>query len=80
MITAFAVGRVIRSKDSKYKEGDLVLVPSSPVAEYCIVPSSQVLRKIDAATGISLPDYLSSLGRFSFFSFLCLITFEHLFF
>lgn len=62
VITAFAVGRVIRSKDSKYEEGDLVLIPSSPVAEYCIVPSSQVLRKIDAATGISLPDYLSSLG------------------
>ncbi|XP_061336632.1 2-alkenal reductase (NADP(+)-dependent)-like [Gastrolobium bilobum] len=62
VITAFAVGRVIRSKDSKYTEGDLVLVPSAPVAEYCTVPASQIPRKIDAASGISLPDYLSSLG------------------
>lgn len=65
MITAFAVVRVIASKDNKYREGDLLLVPSAPVAEYCIVPSSQILRKIDAASGISLPDYLSSLGWFS---------------
>ncbi|KAK7261109.1 hypothetical protein RIF29_27413 [Crotalaria pallida] len=62
VITAFAVGRVIRSKDSKYKDGDLVLVPTAPVAEYSIIPSSRILRKIDAASGISLPDYLSSLG------------------
>ncbi|KAJ1418165.1 GroES-like superfamily [Sesbania bispinosa] len=62
VITAFAVGRVMQSKDSKYTEGDFILIPSAPVAEYSIVPSSQILRKIDATSGISLPDYLSSLG------------------
>ena len=65
MITAFAVGRVIRSKDSKFVEGDLVLIQSAPVAEYSVLPSAQISRKIDAAIGISLPDYLSSLGWFS---------------
>ncbi|MED6161073.1 hypothetical protein PIB30_057343 [Stylosanthes scabra] len=66
VITAFAVGRVITSKDSnnnnKFVEGDFVLIPSAPVAEYSIVPDSQILRKIDAASGISLPEYLGSLG------------------
>ncbi|KAG2371600.1 hypothetical protein LR48_Vigan05g161000 [Vigna angularis] len=62
VITAYAVGKVVGSKDSKYREGDLVLAPSAPVAEYCIVPSSSILRKIDSASGISLPDYLSALG------------------
>ncbi|KAG4968680.1 hypothetical protein AAZX31_12G182900 [Glycine max] len=62
VITAYGVGRVIGSKDSKYTEGDLILTPSAPVAEYCILPSSRVIRKIDAASGISLPDYLSALG------------------
>ncbi|XP_057457800.1 2-alkenal reductase (NADP(+)-dependent)-like [Lotus japonicus] len=62
VITSFSVSRVIRSKDSKYVEGDLVLVPSAPVAEYSIIPSSGILRKIDGESGISLPDYLSSLG------------------
>ncbi|XP_061336657.1 2-alkenal reductase (NADP(+)-dependent)-like [Gastrolobium bilobum] len=62
VITAFGIGRVKQSKDSKYKEGDLVLNPNSPVAEYYVTPSSHIARKIDAASGISLPDYLSSLG------------------
>jgi len=62
VITAYAVAKVVGSKDSKYSEGDLVLAPSAPVAQYCIVPSSSILRKIDSATGISLPDYLSALG------------------
>lgn len=62
MITAFAVVRVIRSKNSKYSEGDILLNPSAPVAEYSIVPSSKIARKIDAQSGISLSDYLGSLG------------------
>ncbi|CAL5200549.1 unnamed protein product [Lathyrus oleraceus] len=61
-ITAFAVVRVIRSKDSRYSEGDILLCPSSPVAEYAIVPSSQIARKIDTENGISLSDYLGALG------------------
>nr|KYP43813.1 putative NADP-dependent oxidoreductase P2 [Cajanus cajan] len=62
VITAFAVGKVIGSRESKYSEGDVVLVPSAPLAEYCIIPSSTIARKIHAATGISLPHYLSALG------------------
>ncbi|KAK7272287.1 hypothetical protein RJT34_28787 [Clitoria ternatea] len=61
VITAFAVGRVKKSKDSEYREGDIVVCPSAPVGEYCISPS-RILRKIDASSGIPLPDYLSSLG------------------
>ncbi|KAF8410730.1 hypothetical protein HHK36_003267 [Tetracentron sinense] len=60
-ITAFGMARVIRSKNSSYKEGDIVLNPFSPVAEYCIIPSDS-LRKLDPDAGIPLPDYLSSLG------------------
>lgn len=63
MITVFGVVRVIRSKDSKYNEGDILLNRSAPVAEYSIVPSSDIARKIDATIGISLSDYLGSLGN-----------------
>ncbi|CAJ1956306.1 unnamed protein product [Sphenostylis stenocarpa] len=62
VITIFGIGRVKLSNDSEYKDGDLVLSANFPVAEYCIMPSSEILEKIDAASGISLPDYLSSLG------------------
>ena len=53
---------MIGSNDSKYEEGDIVLSASFPVAEYCVMPSSEIDAKIDAASGISLPDYLSTLG------------------
>ena len=56
---------MIRSKDSNFKESDIVVSPFSPVAEYCVTPSV-FLRKIDPTNGISLPDYLSSLGGFLF--------------
>ncbi|XP_057450442.1 2-alkenal reductase (NADP(+)-dependent)-like [Lotus japonicus] len=63
VITSFSVLRVIGSKDRKhYTEGDLVLVPAAPVAEYSIIPSSEILRKIDAQSGISMPEYIGSLG------------------
>ncbi|GMJ05727.1 alkenal reductase, 2-alkenal reductase [Hibiscus trionum] len=63
VITAFGVGRVLRSNDDKYGEGDIVLSPFLPVAEYCLVPSGVVIRKLDpAAAGIPLPEYLSCLG------------------
>ena len=66
VITTFGIGRVIQSKSSEYSEGDIVVNPQNPVAEYCIT-ASRLLRKIDPASGISLPDYLSSLGWFFFF-------------
>ncbi|KAG4170823.1 hypothetical protein ERO13_A12G173933v2 [Gossypium hirsutum] len=62
VITAFGVGRVMRSKDEKYSEGDIVLNAFFPVAEYCVVPSSVLIRKIDPEAGIRLPEYLSCLG------------------
>ncbi|PNX58849.1 NADP-dependent alkenal double bond reductase p1-like protein, partial [Trifolium pratense] len=62
VITAFAVVRVIRSNDSKYSEGDILLNPNASVAEYSIVPSSQITRKIDTSNGISLSDYLGALA------------------
>ncbi|XP_045804726.1 2-alkenal reductase (NADP(+)-dependent)-like [Trifolium pratense] len=62
VLTTFAVVRVIRSKDSKYSVGDLLLNGYGLVAEYSIVPSSHIIRKIDTSNGISLSDYLGSLG------------------
>ncbi|PNX57287.1 NADP-dependent alkenal double bond reductase p1-like protein, partial [Trifolium pratense] len=61
VLTTFAVVRVIRSKDSKYSVGDLLLNGYGLVAEYSIVPSSHIIRKIDTSNGISLSDYLGSL-------------------
>jgi NADPH-dependent curcumin reductase CurA len=66
VITVFAVVRVIRSNDSKYSVGDILLNSNASVAEYSIVPSSQITRKIDTSNGISLSDYLGSLGKFFF--------------
>lgn len=62
VVSTFAVGRVIRSKDSNYGEGDIVLSPYTPVAEYCVVPSQTLIRKIDADAGVPLPEYISTLG------------------
>ncbi|KAJ0110471.1 hypothetical protein Patl1_02011 [Pistacia atlantica] len=67
VISAFGIGRVIRSKESTYSEGDFVLCPFLPVAEYSVVqPSHLHLRKIDPASGISFTDYLSTLGPSGF--------------
>lgn len=62
VVTIFGIGRVKVSNDSRYKEGDLIMSASLLVAEYCIIPSSEIFGKIDPASEISLPDYLSSLG------------------
>lgn len=64
VVSTFAVGRVIRSKDSNYGEGDIVLSPYTPVAEYCVLPSQTLIRKIDADAGIPLPEYISTLGTY----------------
>ncbi|KAL5573339.1 hypothetical protein UlMin_022936 [Ulmus minor] len=61
VIQVFGIGRVIRSKDSNYAEGDMVIIPFCPLAEYCVVPSQMIVRKVDPE-GISLPEYLSLLG------------------
>ncbi|XP_039686100.1 2-alkenal reductase (NADP(+)-dependent) isoform X2 [Medicago truncatula] len=66
----FAIVRVIRSKDSKYTEGDILLNGNGYVAEYSIVPSSDIMRKIDPANGISLSDYLGTLGVAGFAAWL----------
>ncbi|KAK4286272.1 hypothetical protein QN277_002851 [Acacia crassicarpa] len=61
VITAFGIGKVIRSKDSDFEEGDIMFHPYLPVAEYCVL-ASHMSKKIDTNNGISLPDFLSSLG------------------
>ncbi|KAK6919358.1 Alcohol dehydrogenase-like, C-terminal [Dillenia turbinata] len=62
VITAFAIGRVVRSKDSKFTEGDVVISPFFPVAEYFVAPAETLIGKVDPADGISPPEYLSCLG------------------
>lgn len=76
MIFSYGIGRVIRSKESNYSEGDFVLSPVMPVAEYSTVQPSQLrFKKIDPASGIPFTDYLSTLGNrkflFSLFSDIC---------
>lgn len=61
VITAFGIAKVVRSKDINFKEGDVVLHPFLPIAEYCVV-NSHVLRKMDANSGISFPDFLTCFG------------------
>jgi len=69
VITGFTLGRVIRSKDSNYKEGDIVLNAFSPVAEHYVVPAELLIRKVDPTSGVPLPDFLSSLGNIQFLGF-----------
>lgn len=61
VIKAFGIGRVIRSNNNNFTEGDIVINPFSPVAEYCVAPPN-FLRKIDPTSGVALPDYLGCLG------------------
>ncbi|KAL5794092.1 hypothetical protein ACOSP7_002686 [Xanthoceras sorbifolium] len=58
----FGIAKVIQSKDSNYTEGNIVLSAFLPVAEYAVLASDLLIRKIDPTPAISLPDYLSSLG------------------
>ncbi|KAJ7948147.1 2-alkenal reductase (NADP(+)-dependent) [Quillaja saponaria] len=62
VIKSFGIGRVILSKDDKYGEGDIVLGPIFPIAEYFVAPSEFFVRKIEQTNGISLLDYLTPLG------------------
>ena len=38
------------------------MCPAMPVAEYCVLPSNYVPRKIDPASGIDPVEYLTMLG------------------
>ncbi|KAI3708099.1 hypothetical protein L2E82_37155 [Cichorium intybus] len=60
-LTGFGIARVVRSKNNNFNEGDIVINPFSPIAEYYVVPSD-FLRKIDLSANIALPNYLSCLG------------------
>ncbi|KAI4363791.1 hypothetical protein MLD38_019962 [Melastoma candidum] len=63
VITAFGIGRVVASNDGKFNEGDIVIHPFLPVAEYNVFPSSDfVARKLEADPAIPLPDVLGCLG------------------
>ncbi|KAK0589021.1 hypothetical protein LWI29_008592 [Acer saccharum] len=62
VIQVFGIARVIESKDSNYTRGDIVISAFLPVAEFAVLPSDLLVRKIDPTPGISLTDYLSSLG------------------
>lgn len=64
VIIAFGVGRVIKSNDTNYSEGDIVVSPVTPLAEYCVVSSQSIARKIHPNSGISTPEYISLLGKF----------------
>lgn len=63
VVTGYGIGRVTASRNDKYREGDIVVNPFFPVAEYCVVPPD-FLRTINSgSSGIALPEYLSSLGK-----------------
>ncbi|KNA23021.1 hypothetical protein SOVF_028380 [Spinacia oleracea] len=62
VIVSYGIGKIIRSKDEKYKEDDLVVIPEMPVAEYSVVPSKAVFIKIDPAIGVTPLEYLNVLG------------------
>nr|XP_033512180.1 2-alkenal reductase (NADP(+)-dependent)-like isoform X2 [Nicotiana tomentosiformis] len=61
VIRANAIGKVIRSQNTNFSEGDIVTTYMFPVAEFCVMPINW-LQKINPTIGITLPDYLSCLG------------------
>ncbi|KAG5596453.1 hypothetical protein H5410_037685 [Solanum commersonii] len=61
VIRAFGIGKVVRSKDAKFSEGEIVTSRFCPVSEFGVLPSN-LLQKIKPDDGVALPDYLSSLG------------------
>ncbi|GKA40136.1 NADP(+)-dependent 2-alkenal reductase-like protein [Tanacetum coccineum] len=61
VLTEFGIARVVRSKNSNFNEGDIVVNGFSLIAEYSVIPSD-FLRKIDPTANINLPDYINCLG------------------
>ncbi|XP_031378612.1 (+)-pulegone reductase-like [Punica granatum] len=62
VVLSCGVGKVIASKDDRYATGDITMSLVFPVAEYAVVPSELIMRKIDPASGIPLQEYVSSIG------------------
>lgn len=79
VIAAFGIGRVARSRDGNYSEGEIVIIPFCPVSEYCVVPSQALVRKIDPNDGVPLTDHLSLLGE-CYHNFPFFVVIIHLFF
>nr|GEU61447.1 2-alkenal reductase (NADP(+)-dependent)-like [Tanacetum cinerariifolium] len=61
VLTEFGIARVVRSKNSNFNEGDIVVNGFSLITEYSVIPSD-FLRKIDPTANINLPDYINCLG------------------
>ncbi|GKA78458.1 NADP(+)-dependent 2-alkenal reductase-like protein [Tanacetum coccineum] len=64
VLTEFGIARVVRSKNSNFNEGDIVVNGFSLIAEYSVIPSD-FLRKIDPTANINLSDYINCLGKMS---------------
>ncbi|GJW68081.1 putative reverse transcriptase domain-containing protein [Tanacetum coccineum] len=62
VLTEFGIGRVVRSKNSNFNEGDIVVNAFLPIAEYSVIPSD-FLRKIDPTANIALPNYINCFGN-----------------
>ncbi|XP_050208268.1 2-alkenal reductase (NADP(+)-dependent)-like [Mercurialis annua] len=63
VISTVGIGRIIESKDSKYKKGEIVLGFGFPVGEFCVIPSATITSTIDQMPqNITLPHYLSCFG------------------
>ncbi|PKI68589.1 hypothetical protein CRG98_010993 [Punica granatum] len=58
VVLSCGVGKVIASKDDRYATGDITMSLVFPVAEYAVVPSELIMRKIDPASGIPLQEYV----------------------
>ncbi|GJZ70828.1 NADP(+)-dependent 2-alkenal reductase-like protein [Tanacetum coccineum] len=63
VLTEFGIARVVRSKNSNFNEGDIVVNAFLPIAEYSVIPSD-FLRKIDPTANIALPNYINCFGKY----------------
>ncbi|KAL5723228.1 hypothetical protein ACHQM5_006651 [Ranunculus cassubicifolius] len=62
VVAGYGAGRVIQSKDNNFQVGEIVINPFMPVSDFSIVPTTY-LQKVDLSSGISLPEYISALGK-----------------
>ncbi|KAK4766521.1 hypothetical protein SAY87_008163 [Trapa incisa] len=62
VLKEYGIERVIASRNDKYNEGDIVMNPYLPVAEYCVIPPDLLTTIDPASSSFSLPEYLSCLG------------------
>lgn len=54
---------MIASNDCRYAPDDVVMSPDFPVAEYAVVPSALIMRKINPDSGVPLTEYLGCIGK-----------------